>query len=343
MINKKHANCLFLYKLWSKYQPKSKLGFTLVELLVALAMSSIVLVALLTFMSGMIQANQRESTSDQTQQEMQMALDYIVNDLKEATYVYGNNCHPNDNTSCPHIENFIPNFSTDDEPVLAFWKAEPIKASAIATIPSCSTFATQALRSECNSLKIKRRAYSLIVYLQTKGANGTWKGKSRLRRYRLPKYANLATLTRSTGFVDPVESQNNFAIWPYDSSGTNLQTAAGGRPTTITIGNTPVLVDYVDNPSNNPTVTPTCPTGYDRSPDTTNYRNFVSYSFFTCIKDYEVGTRSNNLGQSQEVIIYLRGNAIDRNFNLSSGDKGSQLPTLQTQISVGGVVQKSPQ
>jgi prepilin-type N-terminal cleavage/methylation domain-containing protein len=356
MATKKRSLKLFLYKLWNNSQPRKNSGFTLIELMVALAMSSLVIAALLGMLVQLVQTDQGESARNQTQQEMQLALNYIVDDLRDAVYVYGSDCHRNDTSSCPQFAKFIPNFGTNVEPVLAFWKAKPLDQDDLDQLPAdCNTFADQRQQAECSNLKIKRRAYSLVVYLQSteSGSTSPWKGKSRLIRYELPKYKSeqLATLTRSIGFVDPSENQNNFVTWPYDS-GNNLQTpGAGGRPDKNQDGWWAVLVDFVDDPSNT-TPAPSCPNPdpakpiYSRIPnaDPTKRINYTSNSFFVCVRntvDDNNGGQNQEVfeGQNQDVILYLRGNPKDRFSFLNTT---SDLQMLQTQVTIGGVIDKTP-
>lgn len=348
MATKKQSLKLFLYKLWNNSHQRKTSGFTLIELMVALVMSSLVIAALLGMLVQLVQTDQGESARNQTQQEMQLALNYIVDDLRDAVYVYGSGCHPDNASSCPQFANFIPNFGANVEPVLAFWKAKPLDDDDIDELPAdCNTFTDEKEQVECSNLKIKRRAYSLVVYLQSTESDSTWKGKSRLERYELSKYSDLATLTRSKGFVDPSENQNNFATWPYDGGGNNLQTpGAGGRPLKNQDGYwKATLVDFVDDPSNTTIpAPPECPNPdranpiYKRIPDAdaTKHINYTSNSFFACVRD--VG--GNNVGQNQDVILYLRGNPKDRFSFLNTS---SDLQMLQTQVTIGGVIDKTPQ
>lgn len=344
MATKKRLLKLFLYKLWKNSHQRKTSGFTLIELMVALVMSSLVIAALLGMLVQLVQTDQGESARNQTQQEMQLALNYIVDDLRDAVYVYGSGCHPDNTSSCPQFANFIPNFGANVEPVLAFWKAKPLDDDIDELPADCNTFTDEKEQVECSNLKIKRRAYSLVVYLQSTESDSNWKGKSRLIRYELPKYKRdqLATLTRSNGFVDPSENQNNFATWPYDGGGNNLQTS---RPANNgTDGWKAVLVDFVDDPSNTILAPPSCPNPdpanpiYKRIPDAdaTKHINYTSNSFFACVRD--VG--GNNVGQNQDVILYLRGNPKDRFSFLNTS---SDLQMLQTQVTIGGVIDKTPQ
>ncbi len=63
-------------------------GFTLVELLIALAMSSVMITLLLQFMIRVINTDSDEEIKITSEQEIQIALDYISRDLQQAIYIY---------------------------------------------------------------------------------------------------------------------------------------------------------------------------------------------------------------------------------------------------------------
>ena len=66
-------------------------GYTVLELLVTVVISTIIVIALVDLVVDLLQSDRREYARAETQREMQMALDYMVNDLREAAYVYDNN------------------------------------------------------------------------------------------------------------------------------------------------------------------------------------------------------------------------------------------------------------
>ncbi len=166
-----------------------------------------------------------------------------------------------------------------------------------------------------------------MVYLQKpKDSNANWPGKSRIIRYELDKYSNLATLTSTPGYRDPATAGVNFSTW--SSSGT-------------TAGTKSVLVDFVDAPSNPPSYTPSCSslgTGYTIVPSTAAA---ASKSFFGCIRNPEAGTASTPTNGNQDAYLYLRGN-IDGAGGVGSLGRDSALPTLETRVLMRGVVNKSP-
>jgi prepilin-type N-terminal cleavage/methylation domain-containing protein len=327
-------------------QRRSTQGFTLTELLVAILISSLVVVGLLTLVVDLLQNERRDSARNETQREMQLTMDYIVQDMREAVYVYDGGrfvTTPPDASrtfSIPPIQNYLPNFSGQDGavPVLAFWKPETIPyQSGGATIPfvqnyCANTFpnANDPRQQECTDLQVSRRTYSLVVYYQTTAAStAPWRGRSRLIRYVLRKYTNIANLTKDPGYVDPFyESSGIFRTWPLDSSGLNQQTTRPPSNSTAT-----VLADFVDAPTNPAPDTPagTCPsTEYVRTPDATNE------SFYSCVRP------APSL-DNQDVVLFIRGSVWGKpGYSVSRANQVTGfLPALQTQVLLRGVLQKT--
>jgi prepilin-type N-terminal cleavage/methylation domain-containing protein len=346
-------------------------GFTLIELLVALVIGSLIISSLLGLVVDILQADRDENAFNETQREMQIALNYIVRELREAVYVYDGNCltigqgtGPSSTTSatenyCPALTNHLPDFGKNTTPILAFWKPEEIKDNQMpdncSTFPSTASYPNSSLQ-DCQDLLVKRRTYTLVVYLQsTDNTDKRWPGKSRIVRYELPKYTDSKKMLISQGYVDPydLEERRTFQMWPINpNNGISLQpTNAGGRPK----NNTDVLVDFVDSPDAKLTEDkiqpPACPSSatvaapdYIRSPVAQNTNN----SFYACVRRIipivktgtDTSTSTNDLTNvNQDVIIYLRGNAFgkqgiqnERNFR----------PVLQTQVLVRGVIDKNP-
>ena len=104
-------------------------GFTLIELLVAMFIGSIITSILLFLVVQLLQTSQRESARSDTQREMQMALDYIGRDLREAVYVYDGNClasSPPSGSACKGLLSYLPATTASNLPVLAFWRVDPL-------------------------------------------------------------------------------------------------------------------------------------------------------------------------------------------------------------------------
>jgi prepilin-type N-terminal cleavage/methylation domain-containing protein len=312
--------------------PSTPTGFTLIELLVAMLIGSIITGVLLAAVVELLQVSQKESSRAETQQEMQLALDYITADLREAVFVYDGTCLSGvpANTVCPGVLNFLPaaiNNAPNTVPVLAFWRVDELPQPLL---QACSTNATRLYDNPQPAAILdipclSRRTYSLVVYyLDTTAANNTWRGRSRIRRYELTQFDPQGN--RNTGWVDPTLTANNFLGWPRDSASQNLQTAATLPDGTINraLGlpnanvNPQVLADFVDNPIVG--AANACP----NTLNATNLPAFVrspaatSNSFYACVRGggiVTVGGQSagnNPGGRNQEVAIFLRGNAAGK-------------------------------
>lgn len=133
-------------------------GFTLVELLIALAMSSVMITVLLQFMFTMINTDSDEEIKINSEQEIQIALDYISRDLQQAIYIYdaaGINAikdqlrYPDDTTKTP---------------ILVFWKREILDNNSA---------------GEDNS--------SLVVYYLDNSSSTIWSKAARISRWQIKK------------------------------------------------------------------------------------------------------------------------------------------------------------
>lgn len=332
----------FFNKLWQTTRSRTASGFTLTELLVTIIIGGIAITGLLAAMVELLNADQQEALREETQQEMQTALSFIAEDLRESVYIYdGSQLRGSPAVAVPY--DTLPSFSSVGTPIIAFWKAEPLNArqqTTLAGITCSSKFSGNNDKiSECDNLKLKRRAYSLVVYLQYRepspgNSNQMWKGKSRLLRYELPQYktSDFANLTWSTGFVDPART-NNFPGWPFDAQNTNnLQLAANGGTGSPSLSESPaeVLVDFVDDPSSSDaTNIPGCPTSYTRLPSTSTAT--PNNSFFACVRNI-----GDDLGQNQDIFVYLRGNTFGR----AGSTENNTLSTMQTRVTLRGVIDK---
>ncbi|OUC13772.1 MAG: hypothetical protein B0A82_15865 [Alkalinema sp. CACIAM 70d] len=251
---------------WS-LKVRSTSGFTLLELLVALAIGSLIVTGLLYGVVELMQTNQRDASRSDTQREVQSALDYMARDLKEAVYVYDGRCLQGDGANpfnktagqkrCPGVLNYVPAALNDATslPVLAFWRVDPLPQNLIdrcRTTAGTANAATALQGVPC----ISQRMYTLVVYtLNSDNSTKLWQGRSRITRYELPQFttdsvsgAGAPTLT--PGWVNPLQGQTTFETWPWGSDAPgvatqNLQAKNGGRPTS-TVNNL-VLIDFVDN------------------------------------------------------------------------------------------------
>jgi prepilin-type N-terminal cleavage/methylation domain-containing protein len=245
-----------LLRLFSKGHDRG--GFTLIELLVAMVISSLIVSGLLYLVVEVLGINQKDASRSDTQRDMQLAMDYITRDLREAFYVYGTEIdvdpvtgNPTQlvsclsaspvggadtrgaNNQCTGLLSYLPNHLKDGNniPVLAFWKPEPLPENVTAYCKANAasiglTVVNNAIdRVPC----VAQRMYTLVVYsLNNDPTGGIWKGRARIKRYALPHFPESSVNgTKKTGWVAPVASDDKRPLsWPYgkaDGGVVNLQ------------------------------------------------------------------------------------------------------------------------
>ncbi len=310
-------------------------GFTLIELLVAMFIGGIITSILLFLVVQLLQTSQRESARSDTQREMQMALDYIGRDLREAVYVY-------DGPGLSDKAKYLPAAAANNLPVLAFWRVDPLPLkidtlctdnAAVFTAPNAASLAAIA-GIPC----VSRRMYTLVVYsLDSKEKDTPWSGRARIKRYQLPQYAYGAdTKAVTDGWLFPAGGDVSFKTWPLDAKGDD--TRINTEKLKSNTSNTQVLVDFVDKPKLSVTppdaVCPAVPTtdpvtpGYVLTPSSTK-----DIGFYVCVK----GAESNG-NLNQEVFISLQGNAAGRpGLPL---DKSNVPISMQTRVMTRGSLDK---
>ena len=228
-------------------------GFTLLELLIAMVIGSIIVSTLLYGVVNILQTDQRDASRSDTQRDMQMAIDYITRDVREATYVYGitqDTTTNSDGTTslgpkesclydygagslargisgkCTGLLNYLPAFlkAADNRPVLAFWKAEPLpsliqnscrtSAGNVGKVSTDTGYSANLNATPC----VAQRMYTLVVYsLNTNNAapNAIWRGKARIMRYQLPHFTEVAGIGEiNDGWVAPIAKDKRPRTWP---------------------------------------------------------------------------------------------------------------------------------
>ena len=356
---------------------KKQSGFTLTELLVTIAIAGVIVSALMGLVVELIGTEQRESSRTETQRSMQLALNYIAADLRQAVHIYNADPHPVVGTaSQPSYINFLPEEFTDANldyrPVLAFWKPRPIDVETVSNegalpdFDQCRTTFNgnsdeqQRLSRECENLWKQRRAYSLVVYLQvlkdTANPNDKWNGESRIARYELFKFDNLkdtdevGVFERSNGFVDPAElGSNSFTSWPYSDTtncqATNESCVEGlqgtGRPQ---LGDAPpqVLVDFVDHPDSvrvNTDGTASEPAGCENvGVNAADYVRLPEAASAKTSSSFFVCLRDNNGAVGTAQDVVVYLRGNARGRGGNNSD--AFLPTLQTRVTMRGIIDK---
>lgn len=329
-------------------------GFTLLELLIATVMSSIVISSLLYFMIDIVRTNAAETARKDTLQDMRRALEFITDDLKEATYVYTGDQLEDRDINADANDGILDILDIDDElkPILVFWKLEDVPYTEGDSLPDdCSAEEVQANEQVCEELLISQRTYTLVAYVQDNNPSDKWGGKSIIRRYQLRKYFNsdtkpFNTLEQRPGYIDPVK-ESSFANWPYDDG--NLPSDYTNPTIDRSHTKNPPLVDFVDFPDENEDEDDddddflredvSCLDGYNRTPqdqaeDETDPSR--SSSFYACVEEADTEDEDDIAipANNATVIVNLRGNPDGRvSFDLSDS---SPLPTLNSSVVLRG-------
>jgi prepilin-type N-terminal cleavage/methylation domain-containing protein len=337
-------------------------GFTLLELLVSLAIGSIIVYTMLILVVELLKTNQREAARSDTQREVQSALDYIARDLREAVYVYDGNCLQSTRAvGCPSdpahrgLLSYLPtglnasSGSSFNIPILAFWRVDPLPSRLVST---CATRAADfspvppaTLAQELAGIPcVSRRMYTLVVYsLRSNPVNDpTWKGKSRITRYTLPQFstdvaAGNAINTTTLGWFSPIDKNTTFPSWPLVANG--AEPAGRGTPAL----SQDVLIDFVDDQvqANGDVKCPILPAtvtnqAYVLTPTVAQRRGF-----YTCVNVSLGGTPlAPTVNQpNQEVVVYINGNAAGRGG--IPRDTGNLVIPMETRVLTRGALNKS--
>jgi prepilin-type N-terminal cleavage/methylation domain-containing protein len=317
-------------------------GFTLIELLVSFLIGSVITVSLGAILIDMIETESREASLNEVRQELQSAMNFIMADLSQATFVYDGNClqgaglcaSANGSSRTP-ITNYLPNFGANIRPILAMWILEPLPYDnnpAFVLPTSCP-----ASNQQCLRIQNARRAYTLVVYYLDTTADSQWQGVARLRRYQLRQYATIngTTITQTPGYVDPTVN-TNFVAWPLDlNTNANLQASSPSND----LANAPVVADFIDSNWTDVDSTPIACQGAVSSPTINAYvrtpllSTSPPNSFYACVQ-----SRGSNFNTA--TFVYLRANPRGKPA-IRTQDEAVR-PVLTTTVLSRGVYQKVP-
>ena len=326
-------------------------GFTLIELLVAILISGIIVSGLLYLVVEVLGINQKDSSRSDTQRDMQLAMDYITRDLREAFYVYGTEVEDNRVVSCLDATPTIPpdTRGTDNKctgllaylpahlktskniPVLAFWKPEPLPEKVTKHCKDNrdkigQTPPTPASRLIDRIPCVAQRMYTLVVYsLNTENTTNIWKGRARIKRYTLPHFSESFTDNiRKPGWVAPVAANDKRPLsWPFgktDKGIFNLQEKPSSDAIdAIPAAGTPsgesaesvVLTDFVDSPA---TAQPNLTPVAPTPTTNSGYcpNNFEVANFGRFVPEFYACVRRASVNENPEVRVVIKGNAAGR-------------------------------
>jgi len=372
-----------LHRFWLAYRKRRSrhqfAGFTLIELLVSMIIGTLITVALLSLVVELTDVNQKDVSRTETQRDMQAALNYIAQDLREAVFVYDGACLQGAGTitdatlfasSCPGLANTSLNLipasltavtATDRSiPILAFWRADSLPDDLVqACRTNSNSLATTPLPTAVQNVPcISGRTYTLVIYSivdnLTTSTSNVWQGRARLTRYQLTQFTSSTTdgNAQNAGYVDPLpNTTSNFQQWPYQLVNGAVVKAQTAQPT----GTADVLVDFVDDTSIAPGTTassapgvqvaPGCPDPSVITPsDSAPFNPGNLRSFYACVRGKTLGAAATEQGVNQEALLVLTGNVAGRSgFPLTTGaGNTARLFPIQTRVLTRGIVNKSP-
>lgn len=327
-------------RLWFASGGQSSSGFTLVELLISALIGSIIVSTLLTLVVNLLETDHQESAKSQRQQEMQAALSYISNDLRESVYIYPGECiqgrtdDPNTsdkNEFCPGIVNHIPNVE-NSVPVLAFWKLE--------FIPDNCKNSSGQLIAPCTDFDIAGRTYRLVVYyLRRNLQNDEWQGKARITRYELDHFDSGNPPKITPGYVNPAQANGtDFRVWPFALNQTGqLVNQQKELPNPTGVNHT--LVDFVDlSRQANTNDSDNCSHLYSSSEyELTPSAATLTSKGLSGVRSFYACVRKPENGLNPDVYVRLRGNT----HGVQGGYGKSSLLTLETHIQGRGTLDRS--
>ena len=137
------------------FKPSS--GFTMIELLVATVIATIIIVPMLTFVVDILNRDVREQAKTNSEQELQAAVDYIAQDMSQAFYIYSESGVNTITAQLPHSND---NTKT---PILVFWKRELVEKALNPSLEICES-------NDCDDTFV----LSLVAYYLINDNNTTW-------------------------------------------------------------------------------------------------------------------------------------------------------------------------
>ena len=216
-------------------KPPSIRGYTMIELLVGMVMAFLIITPLMGFVLNLLDDDRKEGVRATTDQELQSAMDYIQEDLRQAFYVY-------DRTGVQAINKDTGIKQADRTPILVFWKRtiEP-DSRPVVTIKNgiCSPSPTGALD---DSFVYSLVAYYISTPTPTNNPNGIWSDKA-VRIERLEIRDGVQDPCDSSKYVTAFQPSNGFQKF------TQRKETEWKNSGPLNAGDRQVLIDYIHSES----------------------------------------------------------------------------------------------
>lgn len=322
---------LILHTQLKRQLNKKNSGFTLIELLVGLILAGLVITPVMSFMINILDTSRREEAKAASEQEVQSALDYIAQDLRQAVYIYNATGLDNSSRTYPGIsgikdqippEASVPGCVNNPPndicvPVLVFWKRD------IRTVPVPNEVnQVQSREAVRRNNTLDTFVYSLIAYYLVKGnaPNETWSNAARIARFQITDGVRNSNNTNSY-----IESPSpGFRSFDLRSPGITLEEKMNRwqkNPEAYT-ATVDTLIDYIDTSN----LTPNCPT---------NTQSNIQQIPSTLVGGFSACVNSANTSAQ----VYLRGNALARIQDGASCDRElNYCPTASIEIQGRGLI-----
>ncbi|NEO56046.1 MAG: hypothetical protein F6K54_25025 [Okeania sp. SIO3B5] len=240
-----------------KSNPSTR-GFTMVELLVSTIVAFLIITPLLSFVVDILDTDVKEQSKANTEQELQSAVSYITNDLKEAVYIYdGDGTKSIAESIAEKLKGDCILEKEEEEgciPVLVFWKQQLIE-----DIVPVNKTNDQVGEDHCDSNPCDdAQVYSLVAYYLITGnkGNSPWSGAARIGRLEIrdgvrnpAEYYDY--LDEGGDKMELAKRDSGFQIFDISPTiaGTFEQKMEKWEPNGEITKNIEVLVDYVDHTS----------------------------------------------------------------------------------------------
>lgn len=303
-------------------QHKENVGYTLIELLVAMIIAVLVITPLLGVMINILDTDRKEQAKTNSEQEVQTAIDYISRDLQQAMYIY-------DATGVDAIKSQLPT-DTNINPVLVFWKREFVKDAAITK--------TKDKDKKDVTFTDDSFVYSLVAYYLIKDNKDPWSKAARIARFQIRDgVPNKNGSTCSTAY----DITGKYSECPDDGfqqvnlvqKGKTLEEKMNSwKKTSQAYKQKPiVLVDFIDQTTIDQTTTDKEPPGASCQNGLVLVPSSITMTgFYTCVDSVSPQNRS-------VAEVYLRGNALARLTNeenkmLYNSNQTTYFPTAKIRL-----------
>ncbi len=326
--------------------PGSSQGFTLGELLGGVIAAAIFVSGTAAIVVQLLVADRRESARTETQAEIQAAINFIANDLRQAVYIYNDEFQPPNNLQgspdgIPDLQQILLNpdgplipvlgsGQVVDRPILAFWRLSNLDQDCRPSVPFTpqpSPSPNDTTVAAQNSFRSTGVAFELVVYylkrnkpIPTNAESGDiWfnQGPARIiRRFYRPhrfsncKNGNSINRELNPGYVPP--EPPFFTRWPYNASTPPKVVNLSGQSRTFReISDDGSWVDaevLVAHIHSTPLSDPSSQAP-SCPPGYSLSSSDARFGFYACVGNKD--TR-NNPSSSQDIYVHITGNAYER-------------------------------